>query len=243
MNLLILYDHMKKVIVTTSWDDGHVLDLKMAELLKKYNIKGTFYVSPRHHEFKSSELLNSIQIVQLGMDFEIGSHTMIHPRLGRVSAEESEKEMRESKHYLEGLLGVPVKSFCYPSGDYNELHIRQVGDAGFKLARTVKRYSFNKGDSSLELPTTIHAYNHWSDLWDIMLFAKFNPLNIFRYYQNWDFLAKAMFDRVLHEGGVFHLWGHSWEIEKNNHWEKLEGVLDYISNRREIEYLTNVEII
>lgn len=33
----------KQLIITTSWDDGHPLDLKIAELLDKYGINGTFY--------------------------------------------------------------------------------------------------------------------------------------------------------------------------------------------------------
>jgi hypothetical protein len=34
------------IYVTTSWDDGHKLDMKLAVLLKKYGIKGTFYICP-----------------------------------------------------------------------------------------------------------------------------------------------------------------------------------------------------
>lgn len=32
----------KQIIVTTSWDDGHKLDLKLAKLLEKHEIRGTF---------------------------------------------------------------------------------------------------------------------------------------------------------------------------------------------------------
>jgi putative transposase len=35
---------MDKAVVTTSWDDGHPLDLKLAELLKKYDIPATLYM-------------------------------------------------------------------------------------------------------------------------------------------------------------------------------------------------------
>ena len=35
---------MKQIIVTTSWDDGHPLDFKIASLLEEYNLKGTFYI-------------------------------------------------------------------------------------------------------------------------------------------------------------------------------------------------------
>ncbi len=35
---------MDRVIITTSWDDGHPLDLKLAELLQRYAIPATFYI-------------------------------------------------------------------------------------------------------------------------------------------------------------------------------------------------------
>ena len=31
--------------ITTSWDDGHTLDLRLADLLDKYDLRGTFYVA------------------------------------------------------------------------------------------------------------------------------------------------------------------------------------------------------
>ncbi|MCX6750242.1 MAG: polysaccharide deacetylase family protein, partial [Candidatus Pacearchaeota archaeon] len=110
----------KQIIVTTSWDDGHKLDLRLAKLLKKYNIKGTFYISPRNREFKKEDLLTDKEIIELSKDFEIGAHTMTHPRLTKVSEEEAFKEILESKRYLEKLTGKEIKSFCYPGGDYNK---------------------------------------------------------------------------------------------------------------------------
>ena len=35
---------MTGLIVTTSWDDGSILDLKLGELLTKHSLKGTFYI-------------------------------------------------------------------------------------------------------------------------------------------------------------------------------------------------------
>ena len=36
------------VFVTTSWDDGHVLDHKVANLLESYDLPGTFYVATQN---------------------------------------------------------------------------------------------------------------------------------------------------------------------------------------------------
>lgn len=234
---------MKKIILTTSWDDGHVLDLKLTNLLKKYNIKGTLYIAPKSRAFGAEELLNNSQIKKLSHDFEIGAHTMTHPRLSTIKADESNFEIVESKKYLGNLIGKPVLSFCYPGGDYNSTHIDQVKKASFRIARTTKRFSTNIGKHAYEIPTTIHAYRHWSDAIKIANFAKLNPIKFIKYFLNWDLLATALFDQVLQRGGVFHLWGHSWEIDKNNDWNRLEKVLKYIGKRQNVKYVTNGKLI
>jgi hypothetical protein len=39
---------MPETIVTTSWDAGHDLDMRLAERLSAYALKGTFYVALNH---------------------------------------------------------------------------------------------------------------------------------------------------------------------------------------------------
>jgi peptidoglycan/xylan/chitin deacetylase (PgdA/CDA1 family) len=50
----------------------------------------------------------------------IGSHTMTHPILTSLSAEETEAETRDSRVALEKRLGREVSTFCYPNGDLND---------------------------------------------------------------------------------------------------------------------------
>jgi peptidoglycan/xylan/chitin deacetylase (PgdA/CDA1 family) len=233
---------MKNITVTTSWDDGHVLDIKLANLLKKYGLKGTFYISAENREFKKKELLTNRQIISLSRDFEIGAHTMTHPRLSKVGKKESEAEIAESKIYLEKLTGKKIISFCYPGGDYNHTHISQLKKAGYKMARTTKRFSTGTAKNPYETPTTIHAYRHWSDVIQIAKVANYNPIKFTNYYLNWDKLAIALFDQVLKHGGIFHLWGHSWEINKNKDWERLENVFRYLANRKDVRYAVNGEL-
>ena len=56
---------------------------------------------------------------------------------------------------------------------------------------------------------------------------------------DWEIRAKQLFDFALKKGGVYHLWGHAWEFEKKNEWDKLERVLKYLSNREEVKYVPN----
>lgn len=232
---------MKKVIVTTSWDDGHKLDVRLSELLKKYNIQGTFYVAPKNHELLASNTLNDHQIKEISSSFEIGAHTIIHKALTGLPDNVAFSEIKDSKKYLEKVTGKVVNSFCYPLGKYKAKHAKMVEDAGFTYARTVSRHSTGSNGMPFEAETSVHTYNHWSDLWEIFSFSGFNPVKTIKYFQ-WDNLAKEMFDRTLENGGVFHLWGHSWEIDKHNDWNKLEDVLKYISNKSGVEYVCNGEL-
>jgi len=50
----------------------------------------------------------------------IGSHTMTHPILTSLTAEETDAEMRESRAALEKCLEREVSIFCYPNGNLND---------------------------------------------------------------------------------------------------------------------------
>lgn len=52
-----------------------------------------------------------------------------------------------------------------------------------------------------------------------------------------------MFDYVYENGGIFHVFGHSWEIEKFNLWKDLEKLFRYLPKEKDIIYLNNGDII
>ena len=209
-------------------------------MLKEHGLRATFYVAPENQEFAKQDLLTSPEIRDMSQDFEIGAHSMTHRRLPTITEQEAEREIIESKAVLEKVTGKEIKVFCYPGGAYTKLHVQLVKDAGYRYARTVARYAFTV-DDPYQAATSLHVYNHRFDLWQTARFAKFRPVRILRYLE-WDALARAMFDRVVKEGGVYHIWGHSWEIDDHHHWERLENVFRYISMNPEVKYVTNGEL-
>ncbi|MCL5072416.1 MAG: polysaccharide deacetylase family protein [Actinobacteria bacterium] len=235
----------KQVIVTTSWDDGHKLDLKLAKILNKYGIRGTFYISPKNREISQENLLSDDEIINLSRDFEIGAHTMTHPRLTKIPDTEALREIIDSKKYLEKLIDKEVPCFCYPGGRYNKRIIRLVEKAGFRYSRTMQKFKFDLTDNFLLSGTTLEAHRNSLitlplDSLKILAFSKFNLMEFFKNL-HWEHLAKKTFDYIEKHGGVYHLWGHSWVIEKSNCWEKIEQVLLYISNKTNVKYYTNIE--
>jgi hypothetical protein len=75
-----------------------------------------------------------------------------------------------------------------------------------------------------------------------MRLAGGNRLLAAKYFWNWDVMAIAQFDLMLATGGVFHLWGHSWEVEKNGDWARLERVFAHIARRPGVRYVDNGEL-
>jgi peptidoglycan/xylan/chitin deacetylase (PgdA/CDA1 family) len=127
---------MKKLI-TTSWDDGHVLDLRLAELLQKYKLPATFYIPQINPE---RAVMPPHLIQSLAKSFEIGGHTLHHVRLRSANKELLEKEIKGSYIWLGHLLGESPVSFCFPGGVFDQTTVKYVFSSGYQLARTTELF-------------------------------------------------------------------------------------------------------
>jgi peptidoglycan/xylan/chitin deacetylase (PgdA/CDA1 family) len=232
---------MKQIIVTTSWDDGHKLDLKLAELLRKYDIKGTFYISPQTREFPVAERLNEAEVCYLARNFEIGAHTMTHPRLGLLDETDARREIEDSKRTLELITGKPVRSFCYPYGNYSRETQRFVHEAGFDRARTVQRFMTRNVDQ-FALATSVDTFDHRRDgMLSVIRLCGYRPWQALT-MRRWDRLAKALFLQAAERGEIFHLWGHSRDIEAHNDWERLESFLAWLRTQGGVIFACNADL-
>jgi glycosyltransferase involved in cell wall biosynthesis/peptidoglycan/xylan/chitin deacetylase (PgdA/CDA1 family) len=232
---------MTKVIVTTSWDDGHKLDLRTAKLLQKYGFKSTFYISLEDRELRQEDRLDENEIRLLAQDFEIGAHTMTHPKLDQISDDLAKKEIYESKYALERITGKPVTSFCYPYGSYNGKIKQFVEQAGFTYARSIKRFTTNSIDR-FAANTSVDTFDHMRDgIHSVYNLCSKKPWRIFK-LRRWDNLAKELFFKAQKEDGVFHLWGHSKDIEIHNDWGRLENLLAFIAKQDGVIFATNSEL-
>jgi len=234
----------KKIIITTSWDDGHPLDLRLADLLEKYSLKGTFYVPLRNSEH---DVMDSNMLMQLSTRQEIGAHTVNHIYLNRLGDKGAKYEISNCKPMLEDITGKQVTAFCYPGGKYSQRDIDLVNNAGFLFGRTTKLLRTNFDIKSKLMNTSVQAYNH-SGVVLIAHSLKNNYLksildNTFfvNGHKNFIGLVEDTLERLSHSGGLFHLWGHSWEIQEQNLWNELETTFKFLSNVQNAEYLNNSE--
>src|SRR6478672_9047149 len=144
--------------VTTSWDDGHPSDMRVAELLDKYGIQGTFYVPTVNREGRP--VISGAEIRQLASQFEIGGHTRDHAVLTECAPVEAEMQIRENRDYLADLLGAEIEGFAYVRGKHNATTRALVRRLGFKYARTTVNFECRLGADLSSIPTTIQFFAH-----------------------------------------------------------------------------------
>jgi peptidoglycan/xylan/chitin deacetylase (PgdA/CDA1 family) len=231
--------------LTISVDDGHPTDLRTAELLRRHDVKATFYVPATNPE---RALLAPAELLAIGRDFEIGAHTFGHRSLANLPDTEALREIRDGKDWLEDRLGTAVVSFCYPRGKFNRRTPALVREAGLLGARTCM-FNLNAlpADPYLSgVSTHAHSHARHVQLRHALLERNFQGardfITIHRLARDWADHFGAALEWVDRHGGVAHLYLHSWEIEQHDEWEKLEGVLARAATYRRLTRLTNGEL-
>lgn len=227
-------------IITTSWDDGHVLDFKLAELLAKYGLAATFYVPRTNAE---RPVMGEKKIKELSNGFEIGGHTLHHVRLTSINKPSAAKEVSGCYEWLSQLLGTEPASFCFPGGEYNDTALQSVFQTGFVLARTTELFSTALPQQAAAA-TTLQAFPHTGLTYTKHLVKRKRWAGLVQWLKSGGEtalgkLAQNYLEQIDREGGCFHLWGHSWEIEKYNLWTSLENLFKILANRPGFLYLPN----
>lgn len=147
--------HPEKTVAIT-FDDGYLDNLENAyPILEKYQAKATIYVvvdrhdrdwstyKKAHHnsgELAREQKLNDVQVDLLARSgiVEIGSHTLTHANLDKLSDAECLVELCDSKVQLEQLIQQPVTSFAYPFGIYSARDVELAKQVGYSNAVTTR---------------------------------------------------------------------------------------------------------
>jgi peptidoglycan/xylan/chitin deacetylase (PgdA/CDA1 family) len=232
-------------LITTSWDDGYIGDMRIAELLDKYNLQGTFYIPATNDEHK---VMSENDIVALSKKFEIGGHTMNHTTINKVSNELFSTEILGCYEWLTNLTGKQPVSFCFPRGVYNRAAIDYTFNSGFKIIRSTELLNPSLNEDSLLTPTTLQVYPHSTFTYYKHLIKRIKLKSLILYSRshstsNVQKLVDYYLNYIHLNGGCFHLWGHSWEIEENNLWSSLENILKALSNISEFDYKSNGDLL
>jgi peptidoglycan/xylan/chitin deacetylase (PgdA/CDA1 family) len=139
--------------VAITFDDGYrdVLG-KASPVLRRLHMPATAYVitdriSGGDPSFLTWGMLRALE----RRGIAIGSHTVHHLELPRLSDADALRELRDSRAELEQRLGHPVQWFAYPAGAHDTRTVALVHEAGYVLAVTTNAGSLQDARQPLEL--------------------------------------------------------------------------------------------
>ena len=133
---------VRSVVITI--DDGYADVSRLAHpILQRYHFPATlFVVSQRvgtanqwdqQGALAGRPMLDWPDVRQLAREgMEIGAHTRTHPHLKTLSIERVREEINGSRSDIERELALPVHTFAYPYGEYDEVSETAVKQAEFR---------------------------------------------------------------------------------------------------------------
>ncbi len=227
----------KKKAITFSYDDGVTQDIRLIELFDKYGLKGTFNINSglfgREMNFvrEGKEIsylrIEKGDIARVYKDHEVAAHTLTHPNLTTLPEKEIIEQVERDRLALSDIVGYEVFMMAYPGGGINndERVASVIRDyTGIKFARTTKStYSFAPQADLYRFDPTV--YQHGDGI------ARVREL------------AEKLFESDTEKPQLLYIWGHSFELDIHDDWAELEGLFRYISNRDDVFYGTNSQVM
>lgn len=221
----------KSKVLTLSYDDGVVQDIRLIGILDKYGIKGTFNINTGTYlaedavreKYYGRLKLSEAKELYINSGHEVAVHTLTHPFLERLKADEVLTEVLEDRKNIEAQYGVVARGMAYPFGTYSDEVIELLAKCGIVYSRTTKATgNFKFPENWLALHPTCHHREP-----KLMELAK-------------QFVEET--PRYASENRMFYVWGHSYEFDNNDNWNIIEEFAEYIGGHEDIWYATNIEI-
>lgn len=114
------------------FDDAFLGFYDNFEFIRRKKIPVNLFVVPSF--INQDNYMSEQQILDLSRSsfITISSHTYSHKLLNKLHKKEIYSELKNSKDYLENLLGKPVESICYPEGSFDANTIYIAEEVGYK---------------------------------------------------------------------------------------------------------------
>lgn len=124
----------KKVVMLT-FDDGYSDFYNyVLPILQKENVRATFYIVPDFLDRPNYLSTQQLEALAKNPLAEIAAHTMDHAWLAGQSTQVISYQVIQSRKFLQNLLGLPINSFAYPYGAFDDKAVSIVKQAGFTNA-------------------------------------------------------------------------------------------------------------
>lgn len=223
---------MKQILkaVTFSYDDGVESDIRLLEIFNKYGIRATFNLNSalaeEGYQWTTSKGMTIKRMTPKGLKqlyegHEIAVHGARHLWPSKIETKEGFiKEFFEDILALDDLFDKRIQGMAYAFGDFNEQTKKYLKGLGLNYGRTVKNtHSFDLQSDLLEFNPTCHHDDE----------------NIFEIIERFTALDAD-------KPQILYIWGHSYEFDEKNNWDRIEKICKMLAGREDIFYGTNTEV-
>ncbi len=220
----------KNKLLTFSFDDGNIDDIRLVEILNKYGLKGTFNLCSgsltycdcwRYCNVKDVRHINFTEHSDLYDGHEIACHSYTHPHLEELDDGTLYNQIALDKKLLEFMFSEDIVGMAYPFGTYNDKVVEALEKCGIKYSRTIKAtndFSFPQN------PLLWHPTCHFRS-------------------DKLEELTEKFLNSNPNEPQLFYIWGHSYELVTEEDWQEFESFCQKISGKDDIYYCTNREVL
>ncbi len=226
----------KKKAITFSFDDGVEQDKRLIELFDKYNLKCTFNLNSGLFGAKSQvtfpdgikvqhNKINPSEIKEVYKNHEVAAHTISHPLLTQMDKDGIIYQVEQDRKTLSAFCDYEVFGMAYPCGGVNnDDRVAEIikSNTPIKYVRTIT------STHNFDLQTNLHRFN------PTVHTAEFDKLTE---------LCNEFLSLNTEEPKLFYIWGHSYEFDYFQNWDKLEEIFKMISGKDDIFYGTNSEVL
>lgn len=224
MEIVMRYPQGRAKALTLSYDDGCQTDKRLIDIMSENGLRGTFNIMSMLFDLPEEHVKERMRVVKracLESGNEVACHGYDHPALSRMTVTGIIQQVLEDRRRLEREFGTIVRGMAYPYGDYDEKVMDVLKMCGICYSRVCH------STSDFRLPKNWYEWRptcHHDD--DIMQLADY-------------FIGKQL--EECDEPILFYVWGHTYEFDQRNNWDKMEKFAEKIGNRDDIWYCTNIE--
>jgi peptidoglycan/xylan/chitin deacetylase (PgdA/CDA1 family) len=226
----------KNKAITFSYDDGVTQDIRLIYLLNKYGLKSTFNINsqllggkgiiPNGKQRLAHYKIHPDDVRRVYEGHEIAVHTLTHPNLTQCDDAEVIRQVEQDRLRLSELAGYEVVGMAYPCGGVNN---------DDRVAKLIKE---NTGVKYSRTITSSNSFDPQQNLF------RFDPTVYHLNFDDMMRLGREFVELKADSPKIFYVWGHSYEMDIGaDFWIRLEEFFKLISNKDNIFYGTNKEIL
>lgn len=220
-NIILTYPQWKLKALSFSYDDGNIADRKLIEIFNRFGMHGTFHIpsawltDPK----RSVSRVKEAEIKTLYSGHEVSGHGAKHVTLTLVKPARIAGELDGDITTWQRITGKKLIGYAYPFGRYNDTVVNILKEKGLIYARICKpAKSFDLTEDFLRWRPHAHHNRNIMKLGNAYL--KFVPQRL----------------------SLLLIWGHSYEFNKHNNWDRIENFCKLMANKPDIFYATMGDI-